>query len=64
MTRENAHTSGVGEILDRVLVELVTKMQEMAMDKTELGCLRSAHISKVVVSSCWTVSALPLPSPP
>ena len=42
VTRENAHTSGVGEILDRVLVELVTKMQEMAMDKTELGCLRSA----------------------
>ena len=72
VTRENAHTSGVGEILDRsenifqnvcsserhfllakfilncchhlflgrVLVELVTKMQEMTMDKTELGCLR------------------------
>jgi len=41
VTRENAHTSGVGEILDRVLVELVTKMQEMTMDKTELGCLRA-----------------------
>ena len=25
----------------RVLVELVTKMQEMTMDKTELGCLRA-----------------------
>merc|ERR1712013_962723 len=41
VTRENAHTSGVGAILDRVLVELVTKMQEMTMDKTELGCLRA-----------------------
>ena len=27
--------------LGRVLVELVTKMQEMTMDKTELGCLRA-----------------------
>ena len=27
--------------LARVLVELVTKMQEMTMDKTELGCLRA-----------------------
>jgi len=41
VTRENAHTYGVGEILDRVMVELVTKMQEMTMDKTELGCLRA-----------------------
>lgn len=41
VTRENAHTSGVGEILDRVLVELVSKMNEMGMDKTELGCLRA-----------------------
>jgi len=41
VTRENAHNSGVGDILDRVLVELVTKMNEMVMDKTELGCLRA-----------------------
>jgi len=40
VTRENAHTSGVGAIFDRVL-ELVSKMTEMCMDKTELGCLRA-----------------------
>ena len=28
-------------MLSRVMVELVTKMQEMTMDKTELGCLRA-----------------------
>lgn len=41
VTRENAHASGVGVIFDRVLVELVSKMTEMEMDKTELGCLRA-----------------------
>merc|ERR550519_2387234 len=41
VTRENAHTSGVGGIFDRVLVELVSKMTEMCMDKTELGSLRA-----------------------
>jgi len=41
VTRENAHASGVGAIFDRVLVELVSKMTEMEMDKTELGCLRA-----------------------
>ena len=41
VTRENAHTSGVGGIFDRVLIELVSKMQEMSLDKTELGCLRA-----------------------
>lgn len=41
VTRENAHTSGVGVIFDRVLIELVSKMQEMSLDKTELGCLRA-----------------------
>ena len=40
VTRENAHTSGVGAIFDSVL-ELVSKMTEMCMDKTELGCLRA-----------------------
>ena len=28
-------------LLFRVLIELVSKMQEMTMDKTELGCLRA-----------------------
>jgi retinoid X receptor alpha len=32
---------GVGNIYDRVLSELVNKMKEMKMDKTELGCLRA-----------------------
>ena len=41
VSRENAYTSGLGDIFDRVLIELVTKIQEMQMDKTELGCLRS-----------------------
>lgn len=27
-------------IFDRVITELVSKMREMKMDKTELGCLR------------------------
>eukprot|EP00095_Tigriopus_kingsejongensis_P007205 maker-scaffold192_size271026-snap-gene-1.22 protein:Tk07205 transcript:maker-scaffold192_size271026-snap-gene-1.22-mRNA-1 annotation:"retinoid x receptor" len=39
--RENAHLAGVGDIFDRVLVELVGKMKEMKMDKAELGCLRA-----------------------
>uniref|UniRef100_A0A1B6E4Y9 Nuclear receptor subfamily 2 group B member 4 n=2 Tax=Clastoptera arizonana TaxID=38151 RepID=A0A1B6E4Y9_9HEMI len=37
----SAHQAGVGAIFDRVLTELVAKMREMKMDKTELGCLRS-----------------------
>jgi len=40
-TRETAHEAGVGHVYDRVLVELVGKMTEMKMDKTELGCLRA-----------------------
>nr|CAD7398416.1 unnamed protein product [Timema cristinae] len=39
--RNSAHQAGVGTIFDRVLSELVSKMREMKMDKTELGCLRS-----------------------
>ncbi|XP_033116699.1 retinoic acid receptor RXR-alpha-B-like isoform X5 [Anneissia japonica] len=39
--RNSAHTAGVGTIFDRVLTELVAKMREMRMDKTELGCLRA-----------------------
>jgi len=40
-TRETAHEAGVGQVLDRVLVELVGKMTEMKMSKTELGFLRA-----------------------
>lgn len=39
--RSSAHEAGVGTIFDRVLTELVTKMREMKMDKTEIGCLRA-----------------------
>ncbi|XP_015788497.1 retinoic acid receptor RXR-alpha-B [Tetranychus urticae] len=39
--RNSAHQAGVGAIFDRVLTELVAKMRELKMDKTELGCLRS-----------------------
>jgi len=39
--RNNAHSAGVVAIFDRVLTELVAKMREMRMDKTELGCLRA-----------------------
>uniref|UniRef100_A0A4W4FSP5 Retinoic acid receptor RXR n=1 Tax=Electrophorus electricus TaxID=8005 RepID=A0A4W4FSP5_ELEEL len=34
-------TGGVEPIFDRVLTELVNKMRDMQMDKTELGCLRA-----------------------
>ncbi|XP_029285067.1 retinoic acid receptor RXR-gamma-B isoform X3 [Cottoperca gobio] len=39
--RNSAHSAGVGSIFDRVLTELVSKMKDMQMDKTELGCLRA-----------------------
>ena len=39
--RSSAHSAGVGAIFDRVLTELVSKMRDMRMDKTELGCLRA-----------------------
>ncbi|XP_051991595.1 retinoic acid receptor RXR-beta-A isoform X7 [Xyrauchen texanus] len=39
--RNSAHSAGVGAIFDRVLTELVSKMRDMQMDKTELGCLRT-----------------------
>jgi len=39
--RNSAHSAGVVAIFDRVLTELVAKMREIRMDKTELGCLRA-----------------------
>ncbi|KAI2655447.1 Retinoic acid receptor RXR-beta-B [Labeo rohita] len=39
--RESAHSAEVGALFDRVLTELVCKMRDMQMDKTELGCLRA-----------------------
>ncbi|KAK6312821.1 hypothetical protein J4Q44_G00161680 [Coregonus suidteri] len=39
--RNSAHSAGVGAIFDRVLTELVCKMRDMQMDRSELGCLRA-----------------------
>ncbi|XP_035209035.1 retinoic acid receptor RXR-alpha-B-like isoform X2 [Stegodyphus dumicola] len=39
--RNSAHNAGVGTIFERLLSELVIKMREMKMDKTELGCLKA-----------------------
>ncbi|KAG7280606.1 hypothetical protein CRUP_002068 [Coryphaenoides rupestris] len=44
--RNSAHSAGVGAIFDRVLTELVSKMRDMQMDKTELGCLRAIAYCK------------------
>ena len=41
MTQENSYASGIEVIFGSALNRLVTKMQEMSMDKTELGCLRA-----------------------
>ncbi|XP_061122571.1 retinoic acid receptor RXR-beta-A isoform X1 [Syngnathus typhle] len=38
---DRVHNAEVGAIFDRVLTELVSKMRDMQMDKTELGCLRA-----------------------
>merc|ERR1719431_233318 len=39
--RQNAANAGLALIFERVLTELVGKMKDMNMDKTELGCLRA-----------------------
>jgi len=39
--RSNAHQLNFGLIFDRILAELVYKMRELVMDRTELGCLRA-----------------------
>ena len=39
--RQTAQSAGVGAIFDRVLTELIAKMRDMNMDRTELGCLRA-----------------------
>ena len=41
VTQENSYASGIEVIFGSALNRLVTKMQEMSMDKTELGCLRA-----------------------
>ena len=44
--KNTAQQAGVGSIFDRVITELVEKMKNMNMDKTELGCLR--YICKTI----------------
>ncbi|UYV83952.1 RXRA [Cordylochernes scorpioides] len=38
--RGSADAVGIGSIFDRVLAELVAKMRDMKLDRSELGCLR------------------------
>ncbi|KAK8386651.1 hypothetical protein O3P69_017847 [Scylla paramamosain] len=56
--RSSAHQAGVGAIFDRVLSELVSKMKEMKMDKTELGCLRAIVLFNPGVTCCSDVEIL------
>ncbi|XP_061859774.1 retinoic acid receptor RXR-gamma isoform X2 [Colius striatus] len=39
--RSSAHSAGVGSLFDKILTEMVSKMKDMQMDKSELGCLRA-----------------------
>ncbi|UXI21121.1 hypothetical protein NH340_JMT07064 [Sarcoptes scabiei] len=41
INEQAAKSTGIGEVFQRVLTELVSKMREMQMDKIELGCLRA-----------------------
>ncbi|XP_043590163.1 retinoic acid receptor RXR isoform X5 [Bombus pyrosoma] len=49
--RNSAQQAGVGTIFDRVLSELVSKMREMKMDRTELGCLSILLFVRIIKSS-------------
>jgi len=51
--RNTAHQVGIGPIFDRILSELVSKMREMLMDKTELGCLRAIVLYNPGPSCHW-----------
>ena len=46
LSRENAQHAGLQIIFDRVLLEIVSKMREMLIDKTELGCMRAIVLFK------------------
>jgi len=58
--RSSAHQAGVGTIFDRVLTELVSKMREMKMDKTELGCLRAIVLYNPGNRCCFFAQLSPL----
>nr|AAX37291.1 nuclear receptor usp/RXR [Xenos peckii] len=40
VNKNSAHQAGLEAIFDRVLTEVVYKMREIRMDKTEIGCLK------------------------
>ena len=64
--RATAHEAGVGTIFDRVLTELVAKMREMKMDKTEMGCLRAIVLfnpGECVSEAAGCVSSIASPRP-
>lgn len=41
ISKQDVIVAGIGDIFERVLHELVAKMREMNMDKSELSCLRA-----------------------
>ncbi|XP_065203256.1 retinoic acid receptor RXR-alpha-B isoform X3 [Planococcus citri] len=53
--RHNATEAGINSIFDRVLTELVSKMREIKMDKTELGCLRTIILFNPAVKGLRSV---------
>jgi len=54
--RNTAHQVGIGPIFDRILTELVSKMREMLMDKTELGCLRAIVLFNPGTCGAYVIS--------
>lgn len=39
--RNSSSSTGLGNVFERILTEVVAKMRDMRLDKTELGCLRA-----------------------
>jgi len=58
--RSNAHQLGFGVIFDRILAELVYKMQELVMDRTELGCLRAIILFNPCIFGASSVCSVEL----
>lgn len=60
VNRSSAQQAGLSAIFDRVLSELVTKMREMKMDKTELGCLRAIILFNSEIRGLKSISEVEL----
>nr|XP_027203657.1 retinoic acid receptor RXR-alpha-B-like isoform X1 [Dermatophagoides pteronyssinus] len=56
INEQAAKSTGIGEVFQRVLTELVSKMREMQMDKTEIGCLRSVVLFNSEMKNLKSVS--------